>query len=70
MTENTETNQHASAAVERYLEGFNKRDANILADGFNFPHVRLAKGKFVSIPDAQTFINTQARVTELLRAEG
>jgi hypothetical protein len=70
VTENTETNQHASAAVERYLDGFNKRDANIMADGFNFPHVRLAKGQFVSIPDAQTFINTQAQVTELLRAEG
>ena len=62
--------QHARAAIERYLEGFNKRDADIMADGFNFPHVRLAKGQFVTIPDAAAFIEAQGRVTELLYAEG
>lgn len=70
MSNSTETNQQARAAIERYLDGFNKRDAHIMADGFNFPHVRLAKGQFVTIPDAQTFIDAQSRVTELLYAEG
>ena len=66
----SELAQHARDAIERYLDGFNKRDAHIMADGFNFPHVRLAKGKFVTIPDAQTFIDAQPRITELLHAEG
>lgn len=70
MSNSTAAQQHATAAIERYLDGFNKRDAHIMADGFNFPHVRLAKGQFVTIPDVQTFIDAQGRVTQLLHAEG
>ena len=67
---NEKAEASAREAVARYLDGFNKRDAEIMADGFNFPHVRLAKGQFVTIPDADTFKEAQVKVTELLYAEG
>jgi hypothetical protein len=60
----------AKRVVESYIEGFNNRDMQGMADAFNFPHVRLAKGNFVTIPDAQSLIASQQKVTAMLRDEG
>ena len=60
----------AKRVVESYIESYNNRDMQGMADAFNFPHVRLAKGNFVTIPDAQSLIASQHKVTAMLREEG
>ena len=60
----------AMAVVGNYIDGFNARDAEKMADAFNFPHVRLAKGNFITIDNATTLIASQQKVTHLLRDEG
>ncbi|MEM7252397.1 MAG: hypothetical protein AAF493_13345 [Pseudomonadota bacterium] len=60
----------AQSAVRAYIDGFNARDAEQMANAFNFPHVRLAKGLFTHIESAAIFIERQDTVTELLRDEG
>jgi hypothetical protein len=60
----------AKAAVEAYIEGFNARDAARMADAFNFPHIRLAKGRFTIIDSREQFIERQDAVTALLVEEG
>ena len=65
-----ESQQAALDAVGRYIDGFNRRDAEAMAEAFNFPHVRLAKGRVVTIADRAEFIAAQDRVTRMLREEG
>ena len=60
----------AQAAVRAYIDAFNARDANGMADAFNFPHVRLAKGQFTHIETRGVFVGRQAEVTHLLAEEG
>lgn len=45
-------------AVDRFISGFNSRDAELWADSLNFPHVRPAPGMDSRVvPDAETYIN-------------
>ncbi|RLT38746.1 MAG: hypothetical protein DWI58_14550 [Chloroflexi bacterium] len=60
----------AVATIQRWLEGFNARDAAVQVDTFNFPHVRLAGGKFRTIEDGDAMRTQNATGTERLRAEG
>lgn len=60
----------AEAVVHAYIEAFNVRDAEGMADAFNFPHVRLAKGSFTYIDTREVFVERQAVVTRLLTQEG
>jgi hypothetical protein len=60
----------AVAAVRNYIAAFNTRDAHGMADAFNFPHVRLAKGVFTHIESRELFVSRQAHVSELLLEEG
>ncbi len=62
--------QAAQEAVRAYIEAFNTRDANGMADAFNFPHVRLAKGQFTHIETREIFLARQDEVTRLLEEEG
>lgn len=60
----------AHAAVRAYIEAFNTGDAQGMAGAFNFPHVRLAGGRFIDFPTAQDFITVQAGVSEQRKGEG
>lgn len=60
----------AKAAVESYIEGFNARDSERMADAFHFPHIRLAKGRFTIVDSREQFIERQDAVSALLAEEG
>lgn len=60
----------AVATIERWLEGFNARDAEVQVDTFNFPHVRLAGGKFRTIEDGDAMRRQNEAGTERLKEEG
>ncbi|NKC14845.1 MAG: hypothetical protein GKR94_22475 [Gammaproteobacteria bacterium] len=70
MTTQDGTQAAAQATVRAYIDGFNRRDAAAMASAFNFPHVRFAKGRVVTIPDSDAFVAAQARVTRMLLEEG
>lgn len=60
----------AVATIRRWLEGFNARDAEVQIDTFNFPHVRLAGGRFATIEDADDMRRQNDAGTARLAAEG
>lgn len=45
----------AVAAVNAYIEAFNQLDIDAMSASFNFPHVRLARGRFYTFESAQQF---------------
>ena len=47
----------AIACINNFIEAFNALNHEALAATLNFPHVRLANGKFAQIPDAATYID-------------
>ena len=46
----------AIACIERFIEAFNALDHEALAGTLNFPHMRLANGKFAQIEDSAAYI--------------
>lgn len=42
----------AVAAVNAYIDAFNQLDIDGMSAAFNFPHVRLAKGRFYTFESA------------------
>ena len=66
-SENTEA---ARAAVDAFIEAFNAQHHEQLADTLNFPHVRLANGRFVTIDSAAEFVARSRKGKALLEAEG
>lgn len=60
----------AKDIVRAYIDAFNKLDSSAMADAFNFPHVRLASGKFTIIETRDDFLQLQERANARRVAEG
>ena len=60
----------AVATIQRWLEGFNSRDAEVQVDTFNFPHVRFASGNFRTIEDGDAMRRQNETGTQRLKDEG
>lgn len=54
--------------IESFIEAFNERNSNKMADLFNFPHVRFANDS-VSVISKSEYLNNQDKVTKLLKDE-
>ena len=58
------------AAAEEFIAAFNDQDHERLARSLNYPHTRLALGRFVTVPSAEDFATGSARNESRLREEG
>lgn len=47
----------ATACIQDFIRAFNALDHEALAATLNFPHVRLANGKFTEVKDAASYID-------------
>jgi hypothetical protein len=64
-------NREAAIDVARaFIDAFNAQDHDALANTLNFPHVRLANGRFVTIEDSTSFVARSRKNAPLLEAEG
>ncbi len=54
--------------IQQYISAFNSRNANLMADLFNFPHIRFANEKAWVISKEQ-YLKNQENVTKLLNKE-
>lgn len=59
----------AKAVARAFIDAFNNRDPQALADTINFPHVRLANGRFTWLETRADFLARQARAEAALQAE-
>ena len=61
----------AGKAVARaYMDAFNRGDISAQADTFNFPHTRLAEGRFAVTETRDDYLKNGARIKAMLEAEG
>ncbi len=60
----------AKAAVEGFIAAFNAQDHEALADTLNYPHVRLANGRIVTVETQEDFVEMSKRGKSHLAAEG
>ncbi len=60
----------AIAAARAFIEAFNAQDHEALAGTLNYPHVRLANGRFTTIESHDDFVRRSGQVESLLEAEG
>ncbi len=67
---NEESAKRGIEAVEAFIDSFNAQDHERHADTLNYPHIRLADGKFTTIDSAETFIAGCRRNEPRLREEG
>lgn len=57
-------------AICTYIDAFNRLDSTAMADAFNFPHIRLAGGRFAVFASREDFINRFDANIAAMRAEG
>lgn len=57
-------------AVRAFIDAFNTLDSSAMADAFNFPHIRLAGGRFAVFASREDFISRFDANTAALKAEG
>jgi hypothetical protein len=69
-TDNKVAEEAAVDAARAFIDAFNAQDYEWLATTLNFPHVRLALGKFVTTPSAEKFAAAGERVSAALKKEG
>ncbi|MDP6377067.1 MAG: hypothetical protein QF921_08990 [Pseudomonadales bacterium] len=62
--------EQASAAVQAFIDAFNAQDHVALASSLNYPHVRLARGRFVTIESAGEFAERSRSIEPRLAEEG
>ena len=62
--------EHAVKAVEFFIETFNAQEHAKHAQALNYPHFRLANGRFTEIQSAEEFERGCRRNEPRLRAEG
>jgi len=67
---NEEAEQAAIAVVHQFIETFNSQDHERHADTLNYPHIRLAGGRFTRIETAEEFKEISARGEARLEKEG
>ena len=58
------------AAAELFIDAFNAQDHARLAAALNYPHLRLANGRFARIESAAEFASLSERGAERLAEEG
>jgi hypothetical protein len=52
----TDPAQQAKAAAYAFIDAFNHQDHEALADTLNYPHIRLANGRFVRVETRPDFV--------------
>lgn len=67
MSEQTE---QGIAAAHAFLDAFNAQDFEALAESLNYPHLRLANGRFETIESRDAFLDRAPRVAGALEKEG
>jgi hypothetical protein len=65
----TETGPIAVAAAQAFIDAFNAQDHVALANTLNYPHTRLAGGRFVTNQSAADFIEMSRRGETRLKKE-
>ena len=66
----TETGPIGIAAAQAFIDAFNAQDYVALANTLNYPHTRLAGGRFVTIDSAADFTEMSRRGKPRLEKEG
>ena len=67
----TSTNPAAGVqAAKAFIDAFNAQDHDALADTLNYPHVRLAVGRFATVDNRAEFIERSRSGAASLVAEG
>lgn len=66
----SETGKRGIAAAQAFLDAFNAQDFEALAGSLNYPHVRLAEGRFETLASHQAFLARAPRVAASLEKEG
>ncbi len=56
--------------VRAFIDAFNELDSSAMANAFNFPHIRLASGKFAVFASRDDFVQRFAANKTALQAEG
>ena len=67
---NEKTAKEAIAVAHSFMETFNAQDHERHAETLNYPHTRLANGKFTTIESAEAFIAGSRRNEAVLELEG
>jgi hypothetical protein len=67
---NNETAEAGIAAVHAFLETFNAQDHERHAQTLNYPHIRLANGKFARLESAEEFAERSRNAEPRLKEEG
>ena len=67
---NEESAKRGIEAVEAFIRTFNAQDHKRHAETLNYPHIRLANGKFTTIQNAEAFIAGSRRGESRLQEEG
>ncbi len=62
--------EEGSAAARAFLDSFNAQDFEALAASLNYPHVRLAKGRFDTTESRDAFLERAPLVARQLEKEG
>ncbi len=57
-------------AARAFLDAFNAQDFEALADSLNYPHFRLANGRFETMESRDAFVERAPRVARQLEKEG
>jgi len=65
-----ETGPIGIATAQAFVDAFNAQDHEALAETLNYPHTRLANGKFVTIESAADFAEMSRRGKTRLEKEG
>lgn len=60
----------ATSTAQRFIKAFNAQDHEALADTLNYPHIRLANDRFVTVDNRDDFVAMSARNKPRLDAEG
>ena len=67
---NQESEKAAIAVVHAFIETFNAQDHERHAETLNYPHIRLANGRFTRIENAEIFVEISKRGESMLAQEG
>ena len=58
------------ATVRSFIDAFNNLDSSEMANAFNFPHIRLASGKFAVFESREDFVRRFDANKTALKTEG
>lgn len=61
---------HAKQAVKYFIDTFNAQDHQAHAKALNYPHIRLANGRFATLESEEQFARQSAANESRLKAEG